>query len=277
MTELIPKVIHYCWFGGQPHPAEMVRCMDSWRRVLPDYRIIEWNETNFDVDSHVYTREAYAAGKFAFVTDYVRLKVLYDHGGVYMDTDVEVVKRIDRFLAHEAFSGFEDARHIPTALMGSRAGNKWIELLLADYEGLHFRHSDGTLDEATNVSRITRTTVAEYGIPMDNAFHEVAETLTLYPSEFFCPKSYVTGVIARTPNTHAIHHFSGSWKPEERRAMKQAQARFNRWFGVRLGGVLLAVRNVYRAEGLAALPRRTARSLLSRLEKLEGRAEGTDA
>lgn len=270
----IPKVIHYCWFGGRPHPESVVRCMDSWRRLLPDYRIIEWNETNFDVNSHDYTREAYAAGKFAFVTDYVRLKVLHAHGGVYMDTDVEVLKSLNRFLQHASFSGFEDENNIPTAVMGSQAGNEWMRLLLADYDGRHFTRADGTQDLTTNVSRITRTTQRQYGLPMDNAFHDVAGVLTLYPKDYFCPKSYSTGIITRTGNTHAVHHFSGSWRPEEWRSYKAAQGRLNRLFGTRVGGQLLAVRHVYLTEGMAALPGRVARGLQRRIAELRKRGDG---
>lgn len=268
MPGTIPKVIHYCWFGGKPHPEPVVHCMDSWRRLLPDYRIIEWNETNFDVEAQDYTREAYAAGKYAFVSDYVRLKVLHDLGGVYLDTDVEVVKNLDRFLQHASFSGFEDETQIQTAVMGSQAGNEWLRLLLADYEGLHFLRADGEADLTTNVSRITRTTQNHYGLPMDNAFHEIPGVLTLYPKDYFCPKSYRTGIIKRTANTHAIHHFSGTWRTEERRAFKAAQGRLNRLFGTTMGGQLLAVRQVYVTEGVTALPGRAVRGLRRRISGL---------
>jgi len=261
----IPRVIHYCWFGSRPHPPSVVRCMDSWRRHLSDYRIIEWNETNFDVDVSDYTREAYAAGKYAFVTDYVRLKVLFDHGGIYMDTDVEVVKKLDPFLNHDAFSGFEDEASIPTAVMGSRAGNEWIRVLLADYDGRHFTQQDGTHDLMTNVARITETTRARYAISLDNTLQDVPGVVTLYPKDFFCPKSYRTGIIGRTPNTHAIHHFAGTWRSEQHRSRKTFQARVNRLFGVRAGGWLLAVRHVYLSDGLVAVPRRAVRGLLRRV------------
>jgi len=263
--DTIPRVIHYCWFGKTPHPASVVRCMDSWRRVLPDYRIVEWNETNFDITSTDYTHEAYKAGRFAFVTDYVRLKALYDHGGIYMDTDVEVVKPLDSFLHHHAFTGFEDAANIPTAVMGSRAGNEWIRVLLEEYDGAHFTHPDGTHDFTTNVSRITRSTRDRFGISLDNSYQDVPNLFSIYPQEYFCAKSYGTGVVRRTKYTHTIHHFSGSWKPEEQRSRKAAQGRVNRLFGVRVGGLVLAMRNVYLSEGAAAIPKRVFRGLLRRV------------
>ncbi len=252
----IPKVIHYCWFGMKPHPAFVVKCMDSWRRVLPDYRIVEWNETNTDLDANAYVREAYDAGKYAFVTDYVRLKVLHEHGGIYMDTDVEVVRSLDAFLHHDAFSGFEHETSVPTAVMGSRAHNQWIAELLAEYGSLHFILPGGDYDLTSNVSRITATTKEVFGVRMDNSFQDLARLVTFYPREVFCPKSYATGVITRTPNTHAIHHFAGSWRSEGHRQRKMAQARLNNLLGVRLGGWLLAVRDTYDAEGALGVARR---------------------
>lgn len=255
----IPRIIHYCWFGERPHPQSVVRCMDSWRKVLPDYRIVEWNETNVDLNANAYVREAYAAGKYAFVSDFVRLSVLHALGGIYMDTDVEVLKGFDPFLRHQAFSGFEDEVHIPTAVMGCQAGNEWIRLLLEEYDHLHFTRPDGTYDLTTNVVRITETTRSRYGISMDNTPQEIPGVLTLYPSDYFCPKSYATGIITRTVNTHAIHHFGGTWRSDEHRARKASQARVNRLFGVRIGGWLMAVRQVYLTEGVAALPGRALR------------------
>lgn len=257
----IPKVIHYCWFGQQPHPPAVVRCMDSWRRLLPNYRIIEWNESNTDLTTNRYVREAYAAQKYAFVTDYVRLRVLFEHGGVYMDTDVEVVRSLDAFLRHDAFSGFENENEVPTAVMGSRSGNRWIGALLAEYDELAFVKPDGTFDVTTNVARISATTRDRFGVPMDNEFHELPGVLTMYPREVFCPKSYATGVITRTSSTHAIHHFAGSWKPVAQRQRRELRGRLNRLLGVRAGGWVFAIIHVWQEEGAAAIPLRLFRSL----------------
>lgn len=271
MVDSIPKVIHYCWFGEQPHPPAVVRCMNSWRRLMPDYRIIEWNETNTDLTTNDYVREAYAARKYAFVSDYVRLKVLHDEGGLYMDTDVEVIKSLDAFLHHESFSGFEDEAHVPTAVMGARAGNGWIGVLLAEYADLHFVLPDGTYDARTNVSRITATTRESFGVAMNNSFQDIPGLLTIYPRDRFCPKSYATGVITTTRNTHAIHHFSGSWRHEEHRTFKRFQGRVNRAFGPLIGGWLLAVRSVARNEGWRALPGRALHGAIKRLRRLVNR------
>ena len=124
---MIPKVIHYCWFGRGKMPEMALKCIESWKKYLPEYKIKEWNEDNFDLDMYPYVREAYDNRKFAFVTDVVRLYALYNEGGIYMDTDVEVLKSLDPFLHHNAFSGFEDDKNIPTGIMASEKGGRWAK------------------------------------------------------------------------------------------------------------------------------------------------------
>lgn len=140
---MIPKIIHYCWFGGKEKPELVNIYIATWKEFCPDYKIIEWNESNFDVAENDYCREAYEAHKWAFVSDYVRLKVLYEYGGIYMDTDVEVVKTFDEFLHYGAFSGYESKDKIPTGTMGGSAKNEWIKLLLDDYDSRHFNVFSG--------------------------------------------------------------------------------------------------------------------------------------
>ena len=140
----IPKVIHYCWFGKNPLPELAVKCINSWKKYCPDYEIIEWNENNFDLNSVTYVKEAYEAKKWAFITDYVRLFVLYEYGGVYMDTDVELLKPIDSFLTLDAFSGFESSNAVPTGIISSRKNFKFIKELLDYYNDKHFKNDDGT-------------------------------------------------------------------------------------------------------------------------------------
>lgn len=177
---------------------------------MPDYEIREWNEHNFDIDSNVYVKEAYKARKFAFVTDYVRLYALYHEGGIYMDTDVEVLKSLDRFLIHSAFSGFEDDKMIPTGIMASEKGGKWAKDNLAYYADRHFLKPDGALDLTTNVVTLTRYMLKE-GLQQNNTYQDFPDLITFYPKDFFCPKSHKNGKIYLTENTYTIHHFSGSW------------------------------------------------------------------
>ena len=135
---MIPKVIHYCWFGGKPLPKLAKKCLASWKKFCPDYEIIRWDESNFDVNGCDYSREAYEAKKWAFVSDYARLKVIVDNGGIYMDTDVEVVKPLDEFLSHEAFSGFENPRSITTGIMACEKGFAPFAEMLNEYYTQHF-------------------------------------------------------------------------------------------------------------------------------------------
>lgn len=214
---MIPRVIHYCWFGHNPKPEMIRKCMETWEKT--GYKIIEWNEDNFDINSNPYVCEAYKNKKWAFVTDYVRLYVLYNYGGIYLDSDVEVVKPLDDLLGLPAFSGFEDKQSIPTGLLASEQGNKWIKILLDDYEGVHFLRKDGKLDLTTNVSRITNKTKRFYPIKLNNTLQEF-DDFVIFPFDYFCAKSWMNGVVYRTKNTYTIHHFSGSWEPKYKRVIK---------------------------------------------------------
>ena len=210
---MIPKIIHYCWFGKKKLPALAKKCIASWKKYCPDYELILWNEDNFDLNSNTYVREAYDAGKFAFVTDYVRLWVLYRYGGIYMDTDVEVIKSLDKFLVHPAFSGFETSDAVPTGIMASEQYGKWAESELKYYEHRHFLKEDGSTDTTTNTKIITEHLV-ESGFRFDNTYQEHKSVIVIYPQDYFCPKDWLTKkLVFFSENTHAIHHFSGSWIP----------------------------------------------------------------
>ena len=148
---MIPKTIHYCWFGRGQKPELAQKCIESWKRYLPEYEIVEWNEDNFNLDEYPYARQAYDARKFAFVTDVVRLYAMFTHGGIYMDTDVEVLKPLDSILGYEAVSGFETTNLIPTGLMASEKGSEIIGELLKDYRERQFVNADGSLNTTTNV------------------------------------------------------------------------------------------------------------------------------
>ena len=207
---MIPKTIHYCWFGRGKKNELALKCIESWHKVLPDYKIKEWNEDNFDVTLYPYAKEALESRKYAFVTDVVRLYALYTEGGVYLDTDVEVLKTFDPFLHHHMFSGFENNGFVPTGMMAAEKGSKWAKDLLDEYTDRHFVLENGNFDLTTNTKTITDYMIKQ-GLRLDNTFQDFPGLCTMYPFEFFCPKDHGTGEISCTANTVCIHHFAGSW------------------------------------------------------------------
>lgn len=225
---MIPKIIHYCWFGKGPKPELAIKCIDSWRKYLPEYELKEWNESNFDINMFPYTKEAYENRKFAFVTDVVRLYALYTEGGIYMDTDVEVIKPLDCFLHHEAFSGFENKKDVPTGIMASVKKGKWVKDNLDYYIGKHFVNPDGTLNLTTNVKTITDLMIP-YGLKRNNTYQEFKDYITFYPNDYFCPINVVTSKLELTKNTVTIHHFTGSWMDRDKSWKNKIKKHLPNW------------------------------------------------
>lgn len=211
---MIPRTIHYCWFGHGEMPQLAKDCIASWHKFMPDWEYKLWSEENFDVNSTPYTAEAYEAKRYAFVTDYVRLYAMKADGGVYMDTDVEILKPLDDLLHLKAFTGYEGSKHKPpvTGLMASEAGGEWVTEQLNAYNGLHFLRKDGTLDITTNTQRITAIMKAD-GFVCDGQKRQYKD-LTVFPSEYFCPHQ-TTGEYLLTENTYCNHHFMGSWNDKK--------------------------------------------------------------
>jgi hypothetical protein len=209
---MIPKIIHYCWFGGNPLPPLAVKCLESWKKFLPEYEIIEWNESNFPLDDFIFAKQALENRKFAFISDVCRLYALDQMGGVYMDTDVEVLKPLDDFLHLAAFSGFENDDFVPTGIMAGEKNSAWVRELLAYYDNRPFVNHDGSLETTSNTIIITEMMLAK-GFVMNNKFQEIKGYVSFYPNDYFCPKSYVTGNIELTQNSYCIHHFAKSWVP----------------------------------------------------------------
>ncbi|QGQ47222.1 glycosyltransferase family 32 protein [Metabacillus sediminilitoris] len=211
-SSTIPKTIHYCWFGGKEKPEIVQKCMKSWKQNLLEYEIIEWNEENFDINCNVYVREAYHSGKFAFVSDYVRVYALYNFGGIYLDTDVEVFKSFDEFLHHESFWGFEQENYIATSTIGAVKGNSLIKLFLDSYKEKAFIKEDGSYDDLTNVAIVTNI-FKNYGVEMNGEYKEISGIGAVYPQTYFSPFDYINCRKFITENTYAMHHFYKSWLP----------------------------------------------------------------
>lgn len=208
---MIPKIIHYCWFGKNPLDDMAKKCMESWRKFCPDYEIKEWNEENFDINSNRYVKEAYEAKKWAFVSDYVRLYALKNFGGIYMDTDVELLKNLDEFLQLSAFTGFEQTESMFTALVGCEKNSEIFSHLLSYYDGRSFFLPNGQMDLTTNTVIVTNMLQNKYNLLPNNQYQEIPGVVALFPKDYFCPKSYETGEIHLTENTVCIHHFNSSW------------------------------------------------------------------
>jgi mannosyltransferase OCH1-like enzyme len=212
----IPKIIHYCWFGGGEKPDLVKRCMESWKRHLPDYEIIEWNETNFNLNKNSYVKEAYNSGKFAFVSDYTRVYALNKYGGIYLDTDVEVCKSFNDLLHHSSFWGFEQENYIATSTIGAEKGNPLIKQFLESYNGIKFIKEDGTFNVLTNVAMITEL-LEWFGLKKNGLFQEIKGMGTFYPQTFFSPYDYINCQTFKTEKTYTIHHFHKSWLPYKAR------------------------------------------------------------
>lgn len=220
---MIPKVIHYCWFGRGQMPKLALKCIESWKKYCPDYEIKEWNEDNFDVNAIPYTREAYEARKFAFVSDYARFWILYRYGGLYFDTDVEVIRPFDDIVARGPFMGCEQnaspGATLPSVAPGLGLGvNPGLGLyreILDLYAGLHFRNADGTLNLKT-VVQYTTELLCQHGLQNKPEIQEVAG-VWVYPKEYFNPTDMSNFKVCISKNTYSIHHYAGSWLPQSKR------------------------------------------------------------
>ena len=213
---MIPKIIHYCWFGRGEMPELALKCMESWHRIMPDYQYKLWNEDNFDLGICPYVKEAYEARKFAFVTDYVRLFALYTEGGIYMDTDVEVLKPYDDLLCLPGFTGYEGSKFMPpvTGTIASEADNEWVKEQLDAYDGIHFLLPDGGMDLTTNTVRISG--IMKRGGFIQDGKKSVYKDMHIFPVEYFCPRQ-TTGEVLITKDTYCDHHFMGSWSEDKKK------------------------------------------------------------
>ena len=210
---MIPRKIHYCWFGRGQMPELAQKCIATWHEYMPDWEYKLWNEDGFDVSSVAYTKEAYEAGKFAFVSDYVRLFALCNEGGLYLDVDFEVFKPFDELLHYKAFAGFEGSKRKPV-MMGvcaSEPDGEWVKEMLDAYRDRHFIHADGCYDTRTNVQFITAI-MASNGF-LQNGKEQDYKDLHVFPVDFFCPRQ-TTGEYLRTENTYCDHRGLGSWRLE---------------------------------------------------------------
>ena len=215
---MIPKKIHFCWFGGKDIPTEYLKYIESWKKFMPDYEIVRWDESNFNVNGIDFTKEAYSVGKFAYVSDYARLKILYENGGVYLDTDVEIIKSFDDILARGAFMAIEknsNAKHNEPLNVNVGLGfavepkNPIIREALDFYESHHYIYPDGHMEQITIV-RIVTDILIKHGLSRSDV-PVCIEGITIYPWDYFCPVEFLSSKLEITDNTRTIHHYSASW------------------------------------------------------------------
>lgn len=230
MKEKIPKVIHYCWFGKGEKPKLIKRCIESWKEVLKDYEIKEWNEENFDIGMNNFIKEAYGAKKYAFVSDFVRAYVLYNYGGIYLDTDVKVIKNFNNMLDNDSFWGFEEKNYIATSTIGCKKGNILIKKLLDSYEGKSFLREDGSIDTLTNVAIITKI-LDEYNIRRDGTLQRINGVGVFMPQEYFSPYDYINCYMKNSNNTYTIHYYYKSWLPFKERIKTKIKIILAKIFG----------------------------------------------
>lgn len=209
---MIPRKIHYCWFGRGEKPRLAQKCIASWKKYCPDYEIIEWNEDNFDVNRNAYTQMCYKEKKYAFLTDYLRLLIVEEHGGIYFDTDVEAVRSFDELLDNPAFFGFENDRFVNTGEgFGAEPHNPAVRQMLAEYDPLlDGRH--GTI----GCPRLNTDALLKLGLELNGEKQKLSGAV-VFPEDYFNPRSSVTGELRKTENTHSIHWYSASWMPWHKR------------------------------------------------------------
>lgn len=235
---MIPKTIHYCWFGGNPLPDLAIKCISSWKEYFPDYEIKEWNESNFDLNCCAYVKEAYDAKKWAFVSDYARFWILYNYGGLYFDTDVEVIKDMSDIIKRGAFMGCEsfDGSGIlvnPGLGLGVGPGVNFYKEILDDYNNSHFLNSDGTHNYMTVVTRTTDFLV-KHGLQPNDELQKI-DGINIYPKDYFCPMDYTTGKVELTENSCSIHWYDASWLDSRMKKRKMITKKIRNLFKGKLG------------------------------------------
>ena len=192
-------------------PEDNLKCIESWKKFLPDYKLMLWNEDNYDVNSIKFTRQAYQKKKYAFVIDPVRLQLLREHGGIWLDTDIEIIKNLDPLLELPAFMSFESDTLLHTGIVGSEKGAAWTDEYWKYMNKKPFIRWNGRLNKTPSTVMISRI-LKKRGVKLDNTFQIYDDSLHIFPKDYFCPKDYKTGKITITDNTYCIHHFAGSWK-----------------------------------------------------------------
>lgn len=225
-------IIHYCWFGGKELPPKLKKYITSWKEFFPNSNIIRWDESNFDVRCNKYVEEAYQSEKWAFVADYCRFWALEKYGGLYFDTDVEVIRNMDNLLELEAFAGFETDEYIAPGLVlyAKHPNNPIIVATREWYDNARFLDEEGNRIRL-NVCAIFTRILQQYGF-IANGQQQVCGGMTLFPKDYFCPFNDATGVLTKTKNTYTIHWYDKSWMSKGRIFRNKCTRILHRFFGI---------------------------------------------
>lgn len=222
MENGIPKIIHYAWFGGNPKPDYLIKNIESWKKFCPDYEIREWNEENFSISDYTYVKEAYESKKWAFVSDFVRLYAVYNCGGIYMDTDVELFAPIDDIIKDDFFTSFENDVMLTVTVFGARKGSAIVKNIMGFYDGQSFykNQKKKTPDLTPNPIPVSVFFKSRYGVQLDGRLQQLlldGERAAFYPKDYFFAEDYVSRKITKTENTRGIHYFAASWQTKKQK------------------------------------------------------------
>jgi len=235
---MIPKIIHYCWFGKGQMTEKEIKCIESWKKFCPDYEIALWNEDNYDINKNKFISKAYEEKKWAFVTDYARLDIIYNNGGIYLDTDVELIKNLDSLLDNKAFMGFEKGRVIATGLgFGAEKNHPAIKALRDTYNNIDF---DINGNQNINCPELNSKYLISRGAVMNDQM-QVVDDITLYPTEYFCPLHSTSGEMNITKNTYSIHWYSMSWLPKAEKKSRLLEQKLSRLIGNRIANKFVRI------------------------------------
>ncbi len=238
---MIPKIVHYCWLSGEPFPELIDRCIKTWKENLPDYEFVLWDTKKFDVNSNLYVKQAYEAKKYAFASDYIRLYALYNYGGIYLDSDIQIFKSFDDLLNRTAFTGFENNQTVAAWLLASEKGNPLFAELLSHYDNRSFLFPNGTFDMTPNVKPITKTLVKQ-GLILNGKYQEL-NMITVFPRTYFCPMLPDSEEPdCYSENTYAQHMFNAGWVDTDQKALivrkRMIEKKYGKWIGLIFYGIV---------------------------------------
>lgn len=231
---MIPKIIHYCWLSNDPYPEVIAKCIETWKKHMPDYEFMLWDTKQFDVNSNCYVKQAFESKKYAFASDYIRLYALYHHGGIYLDSDIQVFRTFDNFLNCKSFTGFEKNDAIAAWIFGSEKGNPLFAELLSHYDNRKFIFPDGTFDMTPNVKPVTNTLI-RHGLKLNGEYQEL-DLMTIFPRTFFCPRvPYDDTLDDYSENTYAEHLFNAGWVDTKQKEIMIKRRNLDKKYGKNVG------------------------------------------